>query len=200
MNRPGRVAAVALGALGFAASIAVGARAQRVPAGGRPPPAAIAAPATAAPLPMDVVGVMPTDRGNVVLLRVHGREVYLPIWIGDNEAIAIHNRLQNSQPPRPMTHDLLETMLRLLGARIVRVDVVALREEVFYGEVTLREPNGQEHRIDARSSDSIALALGARAPIFAAASVVGRAGIDRRTLETNGYQGTPIPPALRQSL
>src|SRR5437867_2972259 len=159
-RRKGILALLVTGAAALLFAAGSDTRAQQTgkPAGALAATAAIAANGS---LPMDVVGVLPTSQGNVVLLRVHGRDVYLPIWIGDAEALAIDNRLQGRQAPRPLTHDLLENMLHVLGARIVRVEVVALRRNTFFGEITLRETNGAEHAIDARSSDSIALGLGA---------------------------------------
>ena len=127
---------------------------------------------------MDVWDVYHLDDGqNVVLLRTKGAAPrFLPIWIGESEAMAIQLRLSRQLPPRPLTHDLLERLIKTLGARVLKVHVEGLRERVFLGRVFLRQ-GGQTYDVDARPSDSIALALGARAPIYVSRAVLDEAGM-----------------------
>jgi hypothetical protein len=132
---------------------------------------------------MEVRDVYPAHHGqsNVVLLKTKRGERFLPIWIGTNEALAISLRLAGRNPPRPLTHDLLERLLRSLGAKIVKIHIEDIRGHVFLGRIFLKGPRGTVD-IDARPSDSIALAVGARAPIFAARPVLDRAGVSDKDL------------------
>ena len=124
------------------------------------------------PVAMSVRAVGQLEGRPVVLLEDALGTRRLPIWIGDLEASAIDLRLKHEKYPRPLTHDLLDATLAALGARIERVDVVALRDNVFYGRLTVRDAGGAAHAIDARPSDCIALAVGAGLPIFVAPEVL----------------------------
>lgn len=101
----------------------------------------------------------------VVLLVDEDETVALPIWIGQAEAMAIAMRLQSVQPPRPMTHDLLQTVLEQLSAKVTRIVVSDVRDATYFAEIHLTR-NGTALVIDSRPSDAIALALRADAPIF----------------------------------
>lgn len=115
----------------------------------------------------------------VVLLRDSGGtdQRLLPIWIGHGEAMAILLRLQEVDPPRPMTHDLLQNMLDTLGFLVERVEITRLEEGTFFAAIILR---GEERRlaIDARPSDSMALAVRTGAPIFVAEDVWEEASLE----------------------
>lgn len=115
----------------------------------------------------------------LVVLQTKDDDRYLPIWIGPFEADAIAMELQGMETPRPMSHDLLKSSIETLGARVARVVVVALRQDTFYANVILAQ-DGKELVLDARPSDSIALAVRARAPIFVDSSVLDRAGISKQ--------------------
>jgi bifunctional DNase/RNase len=118
------------------------------------------------------------DRGShVVILQTRGGGRLLMIWIGQREAQAIQMRMSGAKAPRPLTHDLLETVLSRLKARIVKVEVDDLKNNVFYGKLTLKDGTGR-HRIDGRPSDLITLAVGANLPIHVAAHVLKKAGVD----------------------
>ncbi len=138
--------------------------------------AAPAEPATA-PVAMSVSAVGVYRGQHVVLLEDASGRMKLPIWIGELEANAIDLRLHKQKAPRPLTHDLLDATLAALGARVERVDVVELRDDVFYGRLTVRDARGATRTIDARPSDCIALALGAGLPVFVAPSVLANAAI-----------------------
>ncbi len=101
----------------------------------------------------------------VVLLVDEDETVALPIWIGQAEAMAIAMRLQNVQPPRPMTHDLLTTVLEQLSATVSKIVVSDVRDATYFAEIHLAR-NGTSYVIDSRPSDAIALALRVEAPIF----------------------------------
>jgi uncharacterized protein len=102
---------------------------------------------------------------NVVILREAEGERILPIWIGPGEAQAIRRILSDEPFPRPLTHDLLVLLVEGLKARVTRVVISDLRESTFYATVIVQR-DGEVLSIDARPSDSIAVALRAKAPIF----------------------------------
>jgi uncharacterized protein len=108
-------------------------------------------------LQMEVVGVrveMPTNQP-IVLLKETSGDRYLPIWIGMTEATAIALAQAEEPPPRPLTHDLFRDVLEALGVRLRTVNIVALRDGIFFADLVFS--NGVE--VSARPSDSIALAL-----------------------------------------
>jgi bifunctional DNase/RNase len=113
---------------------------------------------------------------HVVILKELGRDRYLPIWIGPWEANAIAMRLQGVEPERPLTHDLLASLMRDLGATVREVDIVGLEAETFFARIVL-ESDGRVHEVDARPSDALALAVRTGAPVYAAADVLDRAGV-----------------------
>jgi uncharacterized protein len=120
-----------------------------------------------------------SDRGQpVVLLQTDGAKQILPIWIGASEAQVIQLRLSNQTPVRPLTMDLLQSMLGVLGAKVEKVEVDDMKESVFLGKVTLRDQRGRRYRIDGRPSDLIGLALGVKLPILVAPRVLEKAGQD----------------------
>jgi bifunctional DNase/RNase len=112
----------------------------------------------------------------VVILKDVDSERYLPIWIGPFEAEAITLELQQVELARPLTHDLLQAVITAVGARVSHVLVNELRDDTFYARIVL-DNNGQPLEIDSRPSDSIALAVRAKAPIFVAEPVMEQAAI-----------------------
>lgn len=125
---------------------------------------------------IDSVRVSLTNQQRIVLLRELGEERYLPIWIGPYEAEAITISLQEIEVARPLTHDLLIETLEKTHSRLIRVEVIALRGEIFYGNLVI-ESGGQTLLIDARPSDSIALAVRAHVPILVEREILETAGI-----------------------
>lgn len=125
---------------------------------------------------IDSVRVSLTNQQRIVMLRESGRERYLPIWIGPYEAEAITISLQEIEVARPQTHDLLLQSLTTLGARLIRVEVISLKKDVFYGNLVL-ELDGKLHDVDARPSDSIALAVRAHVPILVSTEILREAGL-----------------------
>ncbi len=113
----------------------------------------------------------------IVLLKAEGRNLFLPIWIGQPEAAAILMKLQNAELPRPMTHDLLANVIDQLQASVVGVLVTELRENTFYAVLRL-DAGGQEIQVDSRPSDAIALAVRTDAPIFASENLLDANGIE----------------------
>ena len=112
----------------------------------------------------------------VVILKEKESDRYLPIWIGPAEADAIAVRLQEVAVARPLTHDLLRSILDALGASIEYVLVNDLANDTFFARIMLNV-DGKSMEIDSRPSDAIALAVRAQAPIFADESVLEKAGV-----------------------
>ena len=113
----------------------------------------------------------------VVVLKAKGTNRLLPIWIGPAEANSIAMHLSGKSAPRPMTHDLLDSIVVDLGAKVLRVVVSEIKDGTFYAKVIMQR-NGDTIERDSRPSDAIALAVRTSAPIFAEEAVVERAGID----------------------
>ncbi len=105
-----------------------------------------------------------------VLLR-DNRDREFRIWIARDLAVAISMALDNEAPDRPFTHDLIKTLLERLGGTIERVTIDDIWQDTFYAKITLAY-SGQTVDVDARPSDSIALALRFKAPIYVAESVL----------------------------
>ncbi len=149
------------------------------------------------PVVVDSIRVSLVSPQRVILLREKDRPRYLPIWIGPYEAEAIQIALQEVEVARPLTHDLLNRVFKALGARVLRVEIVDLKENVFYGNI-VAEINGREVHIDSRPSDAIALAVRAHVPIFVAPHVMDAAGVvpEEDVEEEAGGETGPEPAPL----
>jgi bifunctional DNase/RNase len=112
----------------------------------------------------------------LVVLKQIGSERYLPIWVGPYEAEAITVALQEVEMIRPLTHDLLKNVFGAFNARIKRIEIVKLQNEIFYGSI-VAEVDGREVNVDSRPSDAIALSVRAHVPILVHYSVMEEAGI-----------------------
>jgi bifunctional DNase/RNase len=135
---------------------------------------------------IDSVRVSLMSPQRVVVLRQTDAERFVPIWVGPYEAEAITVALQEIEMIRPLTHDLLKSVFGTFDASIKRVEIVSLREEIFFGNI-VAEANGQEVNIDSRPSDAIALAVRAHVPIYVHQSVLDEAGITPETdMQTSG--------------
>ncbi len=125
---------------------------------------------------IDSVRVSLMNSQRLLVLRDMNADRYLPIWVGPYEAEQITVALQEIEIARPLTHDLLKNVFNIFNAQIRRVEIVALREDIFYGNIVV-EAGGQVINVDARSSDAIALAVRAHVPILVDSSVMTLAGI-----------------------
>lgn len=125
---------------------------------------------------MRVAGITPAAQGNAVLLVDDKQHRALVVFIGDTEALSIQLRLEGTKYKRPLTHDLVDHMLKHLGAKVHSVRVDKLHDDIFYGVVVLQD-GGRLKEFDSRTSDGVALALGNNAPVYVAADVLDRAGI-----------------------
>ena len=136
---------------------------------------------------IDSIRVSLMNYQRVVILKEKEADRYLPIWIGPAEADAIAVKLQDVTVPRPLTHDLLRSVIDSLGATINSIIVSELKNDTFYAKIILNVDGG-EMEVDSRPSDALALAVRAGVPIFAEEIVLDKAGIllDKET-------GKPIP-------
>ena len=140
---------------------------------------------------IDSIRVSVTNYQRVVILKEKSRERYLPIWIGPAEAEAIAIKLQGVLVPRPLTHDLLRSVIDALGAAVDHIIIDNMKEDTFYARIFLRV-NDKMLEVDSRPSDALALAVRISAPIYVGESIMEKAGIllDRET-------GNVIPQALK---
>ena len=125
---------------------------------------------------IDSVRVSLMSPQRVVILRQTDMERYLPIWIGPYEAESITVALQEVEISRPMTHDLLKNLFSLLNGKLLRVEIVALKADIFYGNI-VAESDDKTINIDSRPSDAVALAARAHVPILVSQAVMDEAGI-----------------------
>lgn len=145
---------------------------------------------------IDSIRVSLMSQQRIVILREKDTERYLPIWIGVYEAESITIALQEVEVARPLTHDLLANVISQLDARVIRVEVVALRDDTFYGNI-VAEKDGNVLNIDSRPSDALAIAVRAHVPILVARSVMESAGIipEEDLQEQPAEQAKPDKPA-----
>lgn len=128
------------------------------------------------------VGMIQGTDGNVIVLREADGERMLALGIGLMEASSIAMEVEDIQPPRPMTHDLLQNIITRMQGAVQRVVVHDLRNDTFIGQVDIDTEKGVME-IDSRPSDAIALALRCDAPIYASDNVLELAGIHEDVLD-----------------
>ncbi len=132
----------------------------------------------------------------VVVLREDQGERTLPIWIGASEANAIALELQGVRPERPLTHDLMKHLVSGLGGELRRVLIAGLRENTYLAQLLIYRGN-EVFEVDARPSDSIALALRMNAPIFSEEDLLDRSA---RNSEAGPPEPASDPDALKRFL
>ena len=139
---------------------------------------------------IDSIRVSMVNYQRVVILKEKASERYLPIWIGPAEADAIAVKLQGVTVPRPLTHDLLRSMIDVLGAQVNSVIVCDLKNDTFYAKIML-SVDGEQMEVDSRPSDALALAVRTDVPIYVDETVLDRASImlDRETGKPIGEEG-----------
>ncbi len=152
---------------------------------------------------IDSVRVSLMSPQRVVILRQKDAERYLPIWVGPYEAEAITVALQEVEVVRPMTHDLLKNVFSIFESKIVRVEIVALRDDIFYGNI-VTDLHGKTTDVDSRPSDAIALALRAHVPILVNRDVMNEAGIvpekdiQEQTPSAPSQESKPLVPTAKE--
>ncbi|MDE3229044.1 MAG: bifunctional nuclease family protein [Chloroflexota bacterium] len=142
---------------------------------------------------VDSVRIGNENNQRVVILKDQNDERYLCIWIANPEAYSIAMELQGSTPPRPLTHDLLKTVIVELGAKVERIVINDLIDDIFYARIVM-DVDGRHVEIDSRSSDAIALAVRLKAPIFVADKVMDAASVP---LTSGGDETDPGAPETR---
>ncbi len=135
---------------------------------------------------IDSIRVSLMNYQRVVILKEKVSDRYLPIWIGPAEADAIAVKLQGVDVPRPLTHDLLNSVIDTLGGVVNSIVVNDLKKDTFYAKVII-ESGGKQMEVDSRPSDALALAVRTGVPIFADEAVLEKAGI-----LLDGETGKPI--------
>jgi len=139
---------------------------------------------------IDSVRVSLMSPQRVVVLRQTEVERYLAIWVGPYEAEHITVALQEVEMSRPLTHDLLKNVFGVFNAKILRIEIVALKGDIFYGNIVAKTDE-KIIDIDARPSDAIALAVRAHVPMLVSQEVMDEAGIvPERDMQTEA----PVPP------
>jgi len=144
-----------------------------------------------------VGGLVKDQRNNpVVLLKLEDGEEVLPIWIGHSEALAIELHLRGNSFERPLTHDLMKTAIESLGAAVTKVAITELKDNTFFAKLYLQR-DSEIYAIDARPSDSIALALKTNADIYVSNEVFKN---HKRLMESNQLPSDNPDEALRNYL
>ncbi len=135
---------------------------------------------------IDSIRVSLMNYQRVVILKEKVSDRYLPIWIGPAEADAIAVKLQGVAVPRPLTHDLLNSVIDTLGGVVNSIVVNDLKNDTFFAKVII-DTSGKQMEVDSRPSDALALAVRTGVPIYADESVLEKAGI-----LLDGEMGNPI--------
>jgi uncharacterized protein len=114
----------------------------------------------------------PTTKMPIVVLKDPDNKLNLPIWIGPLEAASMATELEGIKPQRPMTHDLLRSLLTELGATVEAIEITELRENTYFAQILLHGRDGSTIQMDSRPSDAISLALRTKSPIYVAKQVL----------------------------
>ena len=125
----------------------------------------------------------PESQSPVVVLQHEGQTNLLPIWVGPFEAQAIAMAIEHIEPPRPMTHDLLLSVIEQAGFTVHTVKVHSLKDNVFRATILLLDREGRLLSVDSRPSDAFALAVRAQVPIFVAQAVMNEASVPEYPME-----------------
>ena len=132
---------------------------------------------------MKVMGIaLDTRTGSpIVVLHDKDNRRALPIWIGSAEASSIIRKIENLTVTRPMTHDLIISIVDKSGYKISKVEINDVEKETYYATIFLENDKGEQIEIDSRPSDAIAVAIRIEAPIFVTANVLSNGSGDERT-------------------
>ncbi len=133
---------------------------------------------------MRIRGLMmdPNTNMPIVILKDVASEVVLPIWVGIYEANAIAVEIEKVRPPRPLTHDLLKTLMESMNARLEKIVISELKDNTFYSVLWMKQ-QGEWVTLDARPSDAIALALRMDCPIYVSESLLAMARVNAKNAE-----------------
>ena len=137
------------------------------------------------------IGFDPRNMSPIVLLKDSEERNFLPIWIGMFEAAAITMKLQSFDPPRPLTHDVLVSIVEKLGAKNTKVIINDIKEDTFYAILELQDKEDNIIKLDVRPSDAIAIAVRTEVPIYGAENVMIEANMvnaDKDAEETKQFK------------
>jgi hypothetical protein len=126
--------------------------------------------------------VVPTGEGAAVLLIDAKQMTVLPIFVGGTEALTIQLRADGERYQRPLTHDLLSSLVRELGGSPVKAQIDDLHDDTYFGSVFVRQGE-RVLQLDARPSDAIAIALGSGTPLYVSRSIMLASGVPREQIE-----------------
>lgn len=124
---------------------------------------------------IDSMRVSLMSQHRVVVLKDTVGDRYLSIWIGPCEAESIAYELQEQQAARPLTHDLLKNAIEMMGGTVTSIIISDIKDDIYFAKIMVRKDDGSELTIDARPSDSLALAVRVKVPIFVEEIVMDRA-------------------------
>ncbi len=139
------------------------------------------------PMELSRIIINETHDEQVIVLKETDGDRAFPIVIGMWEAVTIDRNIKGKKTPRPMTHDLMETVIHQLNANLERIVVTDLRDRTFFARLVLRH-NGESIEVDSRPSDAIALAIQMQAPIYVEEEVL------EEVTPEEGFPGFPPPP------
>ncbi|GIV76965.1 MAG: hypothetical protein KatS3mg050_1359 [Litorilinea sp.] len=125
---------------------------------------------------IDSIRVSLMSQHRIVVLKEENGSRFLPIWIGPFEADAITLKLQGIDAPRPLTHDLLKSVIETLGGEVTHIVINSLEKNTYFARIVL-DVDGDTIEIDSRPSDAIALSVRVNAPIYVAEEVMEQAGL-----------------------
>ena len=128
---------------------------------------------------MQVMGIALDTRTGTPIVVLHDTENRraLPIWIGSAEASSIIRKIENLPVTRPMTHDLIISIIEKVGYTISKVEINDVEKETYYAKIILEDKAGKFIEIDSRPSDAIAVAIRVNAPIFVTANVLSNGSV-----------------------
>jgi len=132
--------------------------------------------------------VDPYNSAPVILLKDRHSSKAMPIWIGEAEAMSIALGLQSGRFPRPLSHDLMKEIIGDLNGSVERVEISGLKDGTYYASIFLRNPSGKIMEIDARPSDSLALALRMGSPIYIDDEVFEASAIESPFAEEDAFR------------
>ncbi|HUP21111.1 MAG TPA: bifunctional nuclease family protein [Gemmatimonadota bacterium] len=144
------------------------------------------------------LGIDSSTQSPIVILKEKEGERYLPIWIGPSEASAIATELAGVKFSRPLTHDLMKTLVKALHGKVTRVVIGALKNNTYYAQILVQNGDEDVSSIDARPSDSIALALRLHAPIFAAEELLDHTAEEVGEVDEEEYDPEALKDHLRR--
>jgi len=127
---------------------------------------------------VETLMVDPANNTPVLLLKEQDSGYIVPVWIGDGEATSIALELQGEKFPRPLTHDLIKTVMQSSGSQLQRVVIDDVDESTYFAKIVFEDFQGQIFEVDARPSDSVALAIRMDAPLFITEKVFQNAAVD----------------------